>query len=325
MAILWCGGEDIDFPNGSALLSNTTACRPGYARTGVSASGPAWSLPFVGGGITSGWVSNYSSYNSSGVTSLLAFGLVSSASGNGSGIWLGNGSAAGSVALFKYDGTTTTQLASNGVAYWTVNTVVVNKFDMQIINYGASSTVNVYVNGALAFNFVGSTAITGVSSLDCVGIRWGTAGNTRGMSEFIVADEDTRSMSVVTMAPSAAGTTDNWAGLFSAVNPIVINDANSVTTNTVALDEQFNLIDLPTGVFSIPMVKVTARASTSTGATATKIALGVNSGGTVAVGSNITLTTSFADQEQFFANNPVTSAAWTQAQMNPLQVNMRSA
>lgn len=329
MSILWMGGEDIDFPNGIAGAGATTAgeFRAGYARCGLQTSGLTGLMKsnvFPGGAVTSAWLScrSFETNNSFTVPLLMiGFGL----SGTNKGLFLGLSTTTPcKITLYKYDGTTITSLASESGTSFTSATL--NKLDMQVISYGASATVNIYLNTTFLFSFTGNVAVTGMTSFDSVFISEPGATGQSCHSEIIVADEDTRSFSLMTMAPISAGTTDAWTGLFSAVNPITINDANSVFTNTTGLDEQFNMTALPAGSFAVREVKVNARMSATAGSTATHVATGFNLSGTVSVGTPFgPLGTAFVDEESYYANNPVTSAAWTTTQLSTIQVDLRSS
>jgi hypothetical protein len=93
--------------------------------------------------------------------------------GNG-GVFVGaSTTSATKTALYKWDGTTLTQLTTeSGTSLPSSGLGVI---DMQISNYGVSSTVNVYVNGVLVIAYSGSTAIAGIANLDCVALS--SAGN----------------------------------------------------------------------------------------------------------------------------------------------------
>jgi len=144
-------------------------------------------------------------------------------------------------------------------------------------------------------------------------------------SEVIVSDSDTRAFSLFTLAPTGAGATSAWTGTYASVNPVPNNDSNSVYTNTASVTEQFTLTSLPTGVFSIQAVKVTARAELTAGSTPTNLSVGVYSHTTLAAGTSVAQTTAWQENESLLAVNPVTSAAWTQAEISALQVALTSA
>jgi hypothetical protein len=202
---------------------------------------------------------------------------------------------------------------------------IVHKLDIQLVNWGANATIRVYVDGALLITFTGDAmGATGIAGFDSVFISQPNTLNATYVSEVIVADEDTRAFSLATLAPSAAGTTDDWTGAYTDVNETTINDATVVTTDTPVLDEQFDLGSLTAGSFQVRNVKIVARSENTVGSTVTTVALGVNSGGTIDPGSPQALTTAFVPLERFMSQNPVTAANWTQADTNALQVNLRS-
>jgi hypothetical protein len=324
MTILWFGGEDIDFPNGTAPTVNGTA-RAGFSRCSLACGtqpSSSRSLSFPGGAITSGWL-HYQAFPRFPNTACPFAGFGLNSAGNG-GVFVGcSTSSSTKCALYKWDGTTLTQLATeagsslSGSAQFAI--------DMQISSFGASSTVNVYVNNTLVITFSGSTAITGIASLDCVEI-YGLSGTNFVMSEFIVADTDTRSMSLLTMAPNAAGDANNWTtGTFASINPTSINDTNVIAVNTTGQDFQANCTDLPTGSFGVLAVKVAARAAVTVGSTPTAVKLGVKTGGTVNVDAGHAATAGFTTYERLMTQNPVTSAAWLSSAMNALQMDLQSA
>ncbi len=338
MPVLWCGAEDIDFPNGVSVFIDTTAghFRPGYGRCAIyqqsngTGNGPlSKTLAFAGGPVTSAWLScqiwtNQAWGGALGNQKSIGFGL----SGTVKGLFIGTDAAVPTrLALCKSDGVTTTQLAAEPGNSLTLQTAY--KLDVQVVNYGAAATVNVYLDGAFLFTFSGDVTVAGMANFnsvfltDAIGVA-----NHIGVScsEIMVADEDTRAFpGLVTMAPSAQGTTDQWTGLFSDVNAIIISDASPNFTNLVAQDQQFALTPLPLGVFVIKAVKIAARSAVSLAPTPTKVALGFNQGGLVAVGPDQALTTGYETYEQLDSINPVTGNPWVQADLTGLQLNLRSA
>jgi hypothetical protein len=332
MNILWCGGEDIDFPNGGTASAQTTTglFRSSWTRCGLKSTSATaiQSNVFPGGAVTSCWLSFQWERNNGADVSMLACGLTKSGSPQ-NGLWLGINSSDGSkVSLYKYDGTTKTLLASGPTGTYVGNTVLLYRWDIQVISYGATATVNVYLSGSLLFTFTGDVTITGMTSMSAVSILANT-GNTGAVSEVIVADSDTRGiLGLSTMALTGAGTTDAWAsGTFSNINGISFSDTTPAFTNTTGQDEQFNVTDVTAAsTYSVLAVKISARAASPAGSTATKLKLGYNSGGTVAFGTGATQVpgTSFGTLEQLDATNPVTSAAFQSSEMNALQLDFQS-
>ena len=329
MSILGCYGEDIDFPNGTAptVLTASGYFRAGFARCGLQcASGPSStrSLSFSGGAITSGWL-HFNTVPTSAVSNHPLAGLGLNSVGNG-GVFAGSSTGNSlKCALYTWDGTALTQLAAE--AGTSLSASALFTIDMQIATLGASSTVNVYVNNVLVITYSGSTVISGIASLDCVAMYGTLATNSYYMSEFIVGTADTRSMSLLTMAPNAAGDVNNWTtGTYANINPTVINDASVIAVNTTAQDFQANLIDLPAGNFGIVQaVKAIARAEVTAGAVPTSLKIGVKTNSTVNVDAGRSLTAGFLPYERLMLINPVTSAAWQISEMNPLQIDLQSA
>jgi hypothetical protein len=228
------------------------------------------------------------------------------------------------VALFKMDAGVATQIVAES-GYSLTNSTL-HRMDMQLINYGASATVNLWWDGVQLFSFSGSVALAGVSNLDQVWLPNSNSGLY--ISEIMVADEDLRGWTgLLTLSPNALGTTNAWSNTAVAnVNPTSINDSNATYSNTVAQDNQYNLTDEPSGIFAVKAVKVVARAMHTAGSAADHLALGFSSGGSVAVGTSQALSVAFTTYEQQFNTNPVTAAAWgNAAEINALQIDMRTA
>jgi len=327
MTILWAGGEDIDFSNGSppSVLANSSYFRAAFARCALQCSAGASStrsLSFVGGAVTSAWLHFQLGVNSQTTGARFA-GLGLNSAGNG-GLFVGTATGnANKCALHTWDGTTFTQIATEvGTSYPGSATVV--SIDMQVTNLGATSIVNVYVANVLVIAYSGSTTITGIANLDCVAVQ--TSGNQYYLSEFIVGTADTRSMSLLTMAPNAAGDVNNWTtGTYANINPVTINDASVVAVNTTAQDFEANLIDLPAGTFSVNAVKAIARAEVTAGSVPTSLKIGVKTGGTVNVDAGRALSAGFLPYERLMTINPVTAAGWLASDMNALQMDLQSA
>lgn len=333
MTILWCGGEDIDFPLGTGIGvggGGSSYYRTAYARCAVynqngSGLGSCRTLSFAGGSLTSFWL-HYKVYGGFSNTSIKWVGVSLNSAANGAGLYLGNDSSNNAkLVLYKFDGTSYTAVASETGSSFSFG--VLHQLDMQVTNFGASSVVAVYIDGSLVISFSGSITISGVTAFDCCSIIQNGSGAYfyGASSEIIVADADTRGLSVMTMAPSAAGDTNNWTGAYTAVNPVTINDSSTIVVNTTGQDFEANLTDLVSGTWQIRAVKIAARAELTAGSTPTGIKLGVKTGGTLNVGGAQTPTVAFTTFESLLTQNPVTSAAWVQSDMNALQLALESS
>lgn len=321
-AILWIGSEDLDFPNGvtSGCNAGGTATRAGYARASVYACGGTIvsTNAFVGGAITSGWLSARMYINSS-ATSQHLFGLGKL--GNNNSLWVGNDTATNTkAALWKYDGTTWTKLASEaGTSLFNFST---QKMDMQVISYGASATVNIYANGTASpiLTYSGDVTAGGNASLNTVTLLAGI------FSEIIVSDSDTRNMSLVTLAPNAAGTAGSgWVGTYASINPTTINDAANISDATSGDIFQTKMNALPAGNFSVLGARVATRGiKTATGPGSLSVGVYTNAASNIPAASALQ-TTWGNTYETLYQTNPVTAANWTTGEINVLQLLLQSA
>ncbi len=335
MNIYFAGGEDISFPSFGSYLVNTVSgrFRSGWARCGLAATqntptGGAHSSVFGAGAQTSAWLSFRIYLDSSLNTSQMLVGLGLSGTNNALGVGSDTSNSA-KVAIFKYDGTTRTQLAAETGTSWAVSTAF--KIDMQVISYGASATVNVYVNGILTVTFTGDVTVSGMTNFDSVYLLpnpfFGVASPV--YSEIFVTDTDTRGfLGLQTEALTGAGTTNSFTNdTFTNINGISFSDANPTYTNTAAQDQQYTLTAPTPTSYSVSGVVITARMAASSGSTPTQIKLGYNSGGTKGFGTGAakTLTTGYATYTQIDTVNPVTGVAFTQSELAALQLDLQSA
>lgn len=328
MSILWVGGEDLDFLAAPAVSvsTSTSLFRTAYARCCVyesSMNNTAMSVPFPGGPLTSAWLSaritGQNNWGNSGYPAIRSIGL--GRSGTANGLFIGTHASIGNkLALSKFNGTTTTQLATEGGTSIAPTTTYL--LCVQVMNFGAAATVNVYLNGVLVITYTGDVTVSGMSDFDCV-LLCRTDGGNLYTSEIVVADEDPRGFpGVATLALTGAGATDAWTGVFSTINGTSISDTTPNYTATPDLDQQFNVSDPPAGLYTVKAVRIAARAAKN--GSPTKIALGYNSGGSVAVGADKALTNVYATYEQIDQVNPITGLAFTLAELTPLQVDVRS-
>ena len=332
MNILWAGAEYEDFPLPGVAGPSTTAgrFRANWARCAINMGGNNLTAQtkgaiFNGGAVTSAWISCQANFvNTNGVDSkCVGFGQSSSANG----LCWGFDSGGTKFCIFKYDGTTTTRLAIESGTTFALGPLF--RVDMQVISYGASGTVNLYVNGVSIISFTGNLAVSGMTNMDSVTLFQYQTNNPPFYSEIFVADSDTRAIQgMQTMLATGAGTTNNWTNnTFSNINALVANDGNATYVNTATQDQQYNVTDMTPPAYSVVAVVVNARIAKTAGSTPTQVKLGYNSGGTVAFGTGATKTPSvgFTQASQIDHTNPVTGVAFAPSDMNALQLDLRSA
>jgi hypothetical protein len=324
MSILWCGGEDIDF-NGviPPVIATAGRFRAGYARHALNMQNctlNCYSNAFPGGAVTSCWLHlrGYFGNQNDGADRIIG---VTSA-GTLKGIYVYQSAVTGNMGKLcvgKYDASSMTNLASE-IAY-SIGGFQIFQIDLQIINYGGSGTVNLYLNGSLVATYTGDISIAGITELNTVTL--GMVGNQmENISEIIVADEDTRSFSLVTHYPNGAGSLLEWTGDYTTIDEATINDADLAYVDVADKDAQYAMSNCPAGTFQVKAVKIAARATKSVDASIGTLKLGLLSGGTVDVDAGQALTTGWATYERLAAT--INGAAMTTALLDAMELNLRS-
>ncbi len=298
MNILWCGGEDISFPYGSSVKSEAGQFRSGYARCAICcpSNGTASSKSFVGGAVTSVWLSFYSYFNYSDYC-LLA-GLGNRAQAQGAGIWVHFNDST-HISISKHTGSTTTVLASASISI----TNGIHKFALQVIDYGATATVNLYYdsNPDPVCTYTGDIRVGTMTNMDCAMVS-GDDGITftNRLSEFIVADGDPRGIiGLHTRYPAGAGDANELTGTYADVDEITLSDSDYIYATAADSEVQFSGPALPSGDYVIAARKVEARAQRSASSTVTRLKLGDKiSGGAYDMDAGQVLGTSWATHER---------------------------
>lgn len=327
MALIWWGGEDTSFGNGSPVSVSTSGSsfRSGYARSAVcmNLAFPSTARSATFTSITSGWLRTVFTQPTN-FADAHAFMVGLGSSSNGAAIGVG-WDTSGRPLFSTFNGSTATTLATSTGVILSSNSLYV--IDFQLLSYGTGATLNLYLNGAQILTFTGDVTIPGTSSFDSVFFTGSSSGSNQSpfFSEFIVASDSTLSrLGIVTNAGNGNGTTQDWSNpAYTNWNPTTINDLNSTFSNTTGQDEQATIIQPPAGTFAIEAVKVEARALSTAGATATQLETGFNNGTTVGVGTAHTLTTGFKNYEDFFLTDPTTGVAWNG--LTGYQLDLRSA
>lgn len=311
MGIIWCGGEDIDFPIGVKPLTNTSDYRSEYARCSLYGGNFATSNSFAT--ITSGWFS-FHARTSSGTTSsfdCLMAGIT--IGGSADGFWIRKSS--GKVELRNIvSGVNSIIATEEGTSLVTAG---INKFDMQFV-YGESGSIKVYLDTVLVIDYSGDTRISAASGFSSVSVHGHSASSSGSLSELIVADEDTRLMSLVTLAPNGAGDVNDFTGAYTDVDETSIDRADTIHTATAGDVFTCALSDLPSGSFAVKAVNVVADAVDASAGLDLK--LGVRSGATTSTGTAIPLSGAWETKSRLMNTNPVTSAAWTPTEVDALQL-----
>jgi hypothetical protein len=262
-------------------------------------------------------------------TGVRSAAFASSTGGGTIGFGL-SGASSSKWCIYKFDGTTRTELAVEpGAGSVLGNTLL--RIDFMVVNYGTSATVNFYVNGTSILTYTGNITVSGTTNFDSVVISPAPSagGEDQNYSEIIVADTDTRGFQgLQVLALTGAGTTNSWTDpTYTDINGISFSDANPAYVDTTGADQQYTVTTPTPAVYSVAGVVISARMAVGSGSVPTQVKLGYNSGGTVGFGTGAAKTPTSAYQtfQQIDMINPVTGVAFTQSDLAALQLDLRSA
>lgn len=220
-----------------------------------------------------------------------------------------------------------TNLASETGTY---STATLYKFDLQIINYGASGTINLYransdgTGSSLIATYTGDLTTNSETALSQIflGVSAPIASSGQGyFSELVVSTTDTRGMGLSTLAPAANGNAFQWSGSYTDVNDTATVDATFITANAnndlaqTTIDT--SLLGTPSGIEAV-IISHRSRA----GATIPKVTPNLRLGGTDYFGTQITPAAGFTTYQEIFATNPNTSTAWVYTDLTAAGVNV---
>lgn len=190
-----------------------------------------------------------------------------------------------------------------------------NKFDLNIVN-AVSGSITVWIDGLQVFTYSGDTTTNGVSTIAYV--RLGSTTNiglSNGQdcwSEIIICDQDTRSLSLQTLAPVANGNTHNFnTGTPAAanVNEVTLSDATLDGSTIAGQIDQYTIPAIVAGSFGILAVGVSARMVKGSSGPS-KVDLNVRSSGADYFSADQTLSLSWDTYANWWNADPATSLPW---------------
>lgn len=122
------------------------------------------------------------------------------------------------------------QLGANTTTAFSTNPATPDKIDV-FLNYATGGTLTIYINGVQIFSVsedITTDFATSLAMLDLGELQNGSNSRpTNAWSEVIVATQDTRNMSLCTLAPNAAGNTQTWT---SSTTNVVVNSGTTSST-----------------------------------------------------------------------------------------------
>lgn len=206
---------------------------------------------------------------------------------------------------------------------------------------GAGAAIDIYINvhastGEFRIWKDGSSmmAFTGDTSIDNVNfgrIHWkGQTGgsNELNLSQVIVASESTIGWVLSTLNPDGNGANTAWTGSYTDIDEFALdtNDyieaiaVNQVETSTVSN------INGAYSTYNVKAVAVAMRASNDSGSVISDLQAAVRTSSTNYFSPNLSLPKDGSDysRQYIWETNPNTSAAWSQAAVNSLEVGVKS-
>ena len=310
--IYWCGGEDFDFPSGTRLSTSTDSSKfdATYSRCTLS-GGRAYSKVFPK--ISNGWLHCFC--GASGGTSATSSycGITTDDGITGYHIYV---TQYGRMAIYRWNGSWAS-LAINSVNYNATTTTYDLYFDYEggILRLYKSRGANPYLS------YTGDLSISGVDGFNRVCV-YSSNVNYSSFSQVIVSDTDTRQMNLLTMAPTASGTVNDFTGQFSDINSVAWNDGTFMVATDPDKTAYVNIADVGALTGVVKAIKVATRSATNDDELDLRV--GFESGGDLYLGQALNLTGNFDLYEEILHKNPITDKVFTSAELDGLQLAFRT-
>ena len=328
MAILWCGGEDVDIKEEVWLRAYSGAdygWTSTFSRCSLRGGFASGQNNVVGKGtlftpVSEFWLHLYG-MRAHGGTNYPCWGLKNSNST--SAICIGNQTDDDKLAVRKINSSNVDTLVGeeSGISFTYGNNY---RFDLYVSGFGTSDgVVKLYKNGVLYIDLTSvDLTVGGDTTVDQFAVYTSqTGGAYTYCSQIIVADEDTRLMNLKTLVPDGAGDTNDWTGAYTDIDEITKSDIDKIYTVTKGDDFQANLTGMPAGGWKVKAVKTVARATDSQAALGLKV--GVKTNAAVHLSDAHTLGAGFAVLEKMYLDNPETATPFTSGEIDALQLAYR--
>ena len=329
MAILFMGGEELDFArlygNAFTTASTTGTFRPAYARAALACRGDGGSAARGDFKMSSGnfWFTgrmyaDATVWIDSGWTAFLHF-----SSGSFKRLGLEINGTTRFVRLVTYDNSgNPSTLAQSSESF--IQSINLHRIDVQVA-YSTSGRVRFFFNQVPFLDFSGDVTSGGATNLTSFTVNTinNNAARATYWSEMIVAERDTRTLSLRTHAPVATATGHEWLGTQADVGEITADEATMITTEEADKEAKFTVAQLPAGNFAVRAFSVSAYAARgATGPSA--IQLGVGSNGNDGFSTDKLLDTGWTHASEIFETNPVTGNSWTINEINAIEITAKS-
>lgn len=341
MSILWCGGEDIDFYYGNFCPDVTTwtgMFRSANARCavvmangstmyggadsldGYSGCDGYYSRPWDDGEQTDFWATfRCAFYNGSGSVydSYFFFFCNSESTTNKWGIW----KVGGKLWLRKEVAGTWSNIKSgeNSDCVMSGNP---NKFDVHVKYDDTEGEISIYYSGEIRLSYTGDTTLSGITGLDQCGFYGNYYYLHCALSEVIIADEDTRDMELVTLAPNASGESNTFStGSYTDVDEVTLTKTDLIWADSDGEAILINLGSLSTERI-VRAVKVNALGIN--GLSNFGLKAGIKTNSAIYSGETVLCEPGWKPAEALYQKNPATSNYFTSGEINSLQAYVKA-
>jgi hypothetical protein len=196
------------------------------------------------------------------------------------------------------------------------------------LNSGGEITVK--VDGVQSVTYSGDTT-AGLENVRRI-IIGHTTGNGNSMNmkwdDIVVSDSGWLGNQYIQLiTPNASGDSTQWTpstgNNYDCVNEVVASDTDYISTNTTDNTDLYNLTSLTGSIKSVTAIDVSARMSYYGTPTPTKQKIAIKSTGEY-YGDDISPALSYVNYNYIWDQNPATSAAWLESEINSLQVGVKA-
>lgn len=326
MTILFCGGEMDDFVLAGTVAANTTSTRyrTAYARMAVDVTGSTTAANTAKAAFTASatfWLTARL-YSPSTLTAN-GYILYLASAGNQRIRLRVSSTAPSTIYLEKYDGASATTLATSSA---TITGATQYRLDLGVV-YGAGGSILVYLDGVLIITYSGDATAGGSTTLDGLYLSSPHSANLGAWSEVIVSTQDSRTLSLATLAPNAAGTASTWtSGAYTDIDEVTASETDVIVSATANQVFNANTTGMPSGWSNLTVTAIKVVASAARGATGpSKLAVGCRTNSADSFPASVTIDTGYSTPyTTYYEINPVTGVAWTTTEVDAFQIALKS-
>lgn len=208
----------------------------------------------------------------------------------------------------------------------------IHRYTLHAKLHDTTGVFECYIDDVLAYKLSGDTLLGGYANFDQVILGAANSGTGTGagttFSELIVSTTPTWGQRVFSHLVTGAGTNTAWTNGATEVDDVAVaNDADSITDDVNGDVETYantNLATEPNRM--IPSCVITAFRGQNSGAgSANNIQHTIRSGGTDYFSSSVTgLSTTLAPYQNIWTTDPNTAAAWTNSNIDAMEVGVKA-